>query len=181
MRAIVASIIAIPIVQLLNCERDLTSFSWMVFLVVVAASGLTYQYGMLYFQLFSVVIFDVRRREEMGKILRNLLRLTDLDPESREMVFSGEVRHEQLAKHNVLAVYAICETLSSQIYIPGTEIRTDDEGAGALLLSSPLLPLPFSSLSSLPILSFPLLSSLPSRALSSIAFTSLSPFDLRGG
>ena len=111
----------VPIFEMINAKLPLSTYTPWFYCFLVVSSFLTYLYCNVYFQLFFVVIFDVRRQETMAQLLRAMIRLTDLDPEIRELLAAMQsVDLSQLAQDNVQAVFSVSKDFSDSVSIRHT-------------------------------------------------------------
>ena len=111
----------VPIFEMINAKLPLSTYSPWFYCFLVVSSFLTYLYCNVYFQLFFVVIFDVRRQETMAQLLRAMIRLTDLDPEIRELLAAMQsVDLSQLAQDNVQAVFSVSKDFADSVSIRHT-------------------------------------------------------------
>jgi len=122
-------IISVPYFQMAYAGRALSSYSPWFFVFLLFSGAIVGTYGPIFFSIFFVVIFDVKRQQTINKILRNIIRLTDLDPECRDMLLTENMNCKALAKENVRAVLSMCEGLEQKIVI--VEAGTKDDGTSS--------------------------------------------------
>ena len=114
-------VILVPIFELISVNQPLSTYSPWFYCFLVVCSIMTYLYCNVYFQLFFVVIFDVKRQETMAELLRAMIRLTDLDPEIRKLLSTMQsVDLSQLAQDNVQAVFSVCKDFADSVSIRHT-------------------------------------------------------------
>ena len=114
-------VILVPIFELISVNQPLSTYSPWFYCFLVVCSLMTSFYCNVYFQLFFVVIFDVKRQETMAELLRAMIRLTDLDPEIRKLLSTMQsVDLSQLAQDNVQAVFSVSKDFADSVSIRHT-------------------------------------------------------------
>ena len=112
----------IPFLSLAAAQHSLSFYSPWFYCFLLSSSFLIWTYSIVYFRLFFVIIFDVRRQETMNALLGAMIRLTDLDPETRDILTSyEEVNLHQLARDNVAAIFSVSRGIEKELTIRGAD------------------------------------------------------------
>jgi len=121
MQVVVYMFISVPFLEMIYANQPLSFYSGWFYVYLILATYTTFVYGIINCYLLYCVVFDVRRQETMHTLLRAMIRLTDLDPESREILEGVDSdAPNRLARDNVCALFSISRDLKNSLNIKGT-------------------------------------------------------------
>ena len=121
-QVVVFLFISVPFLEMIYARNPVSFYSGWFYVYLIFSSYINYMYGHIYCTLLYAVVFDVKRQETMHTLLRAMVRLTDLDPESRKILGEEETDAVgRLARDNVGALFSISRDMKNTLIVKGID------------------------------------------------------------